>query len=615
MLEKIREGSQGGAAKIILGAVILSFALSGIYSYLGSNGQANAAAVNGEDITRYDLSVALQNEQSRLRQQMGEMFDTLAADPAWMANVQRSVLERMVSERLVDQKARELGLRVSDEQIKKAIVETPEFQVDGRFDNDRYQAVLRQINMTPDRLAATIGRDMIRQQLLSTLFGTEIVTSEQAQDLLALQQQLRDIRYLTIDKSAYLDQVSVGDEQVQSFYDTNLDRFATPEQVSLEYIELKAADLAQDIEVSDDELLAYYEGHQNLYQKPERRLAAMILIEGDRAKAERALARIKAGEAFADVAREMSDDFSAENGGELDWFERGMMDKAFDDALFALEKGGVSEILETEFGFQIVQAKEIAESVAAPIDDVKAEIADTVKLEKAQEAFYDMQQRLVDASFQFPDSLDDAAAEVGATIETSQLFNRFNAPQSLADPKVLNAAFSDAVVLDKMNSDVIELGSGHVIVVRAKEYQAAGTQPLSEVRDQILAQLKAEEASKLAQAAAEAKLAELEAGAELEGMVTEAGLARMGKPGVDPQLVAQVFTLARPADQPTLGSIKLSTGDYAIVALDKVTDGDAERAAADALKLRLAGVMGQENYQSLIDALRANAEISYYAAQ
>ncbi|WP_417347853.1 SurA N-terminal domain-containing protein [Ferrimonas sp.] len=614
MLEKIREGSQGGAAKIILGAVILSFALSGIYSYLGSNGQANAATVNGEDITRYDLSVALQNEQNRLRNQMGEMFDTLAADPAWMANVERSVLERMVSERLIDQKARALGLRVSDEQIKQAIVETPEFQVDGAFDNDRYQAVLRQINMTPDRLAATIGQDLVRQQLLSSLFGSEIVTSEQAQDLLSLQQQLRDIRYLTIAKSGYLDQVNVSDEQVQTFYDTNLDRFATPEQVSLEYIELSAADLAKDTQVSDDELLAYYDSHQNLYHKPERRLAAMILVE-DRAKAEEALARIQAGEAFADVAKEVSEDFSAENGGELDWFQRGMMDQAFDDALFALDKGAVSEIVESEFGFQIIQAKDIETNVAAPFDEVKAEIAETVKLEKAQEAFYDMQQRLVDAAFQFPESLSDASAEVGKAVQSTELFNRFNAQEPFSNPKVLNAAFSDAVVLDQMNSDVIELGSGHVIVVRAKDYHAAGTQPLDEVRDQILAQLKAEEASKLAEAAAAAKLAELESGAALEGMVTETGLGRMGKPGVDPQLVSQVFTLARPAGKPTLGSIKLSSGDYAIVALDKVSDGDAERAAADALKLRLAGVMGQENYQSLIVALRTSAEISYYAAQ
>ncbi|SDJ95543.1 peptidyl-prolyl cis-trans isomerase D [Ferrimonas sediminum] len=619
MLEKIREGSQGGAAKIILGAVILSFALSGIYSYLGSGAQVNAVTVNGEDITRYDLDKALQNEQGRLRQQMGEMFDTLSADANWMASVRQSVLERMIAERLIDQKAKDLGLRVSDEQIKQAIVVMPEFQQDGVFNNDRYQAVLRQVNMTPDQLATMIGRDMVRNQLLRTLLGSEIVTTEQALSLVSLQQQQRDFRYLTIAKADFEAGVAISDEQIQAFYDKNLDRFATAEQVSLEYVELTVEQLMKDVDASEEAIQAYYDGHQNLYQKPERRLAAHILIEGDddaaKAKADDALARIRGGESFAEVAKTASDDFSADNGGELDWFEQGVMDPEFDQALFGQDKGQVSEVLKTDYGYQIVLTKDVETGAVAPLAEVRADIETAVKSEQAQERFYELQQLLADVSFQIPENLEDAALEVGGEVKSTELFNRFDAPAPFSDPKVLNAAFSDAVVLDNMNSDIIELESGHVLVVRAKDYKPAGTQPLVEVRDQIQAQLVAEEASAQAKVAAEAKLAELKSGSELDGMVAVDAMGRMGSAEVDGQLVQQVFAMAKPAGGSSYAAIQMSSGDYAVVALDKVSAGDADAQLAESLKLRMASMMGQGSYQALVAALRANADISYPVAE
>lgn len=612
MLEKIREGSQGGAAKIILGAVILSFALSGVYSYLGSGGQVNAASVNGEDITRYDLEKELQNEQNRMRQQMGEMFDSLASNTAYMNQVRTAVLERMIAERLIDQKAKELGLRVSAEQIKQAIVSMPEFQVEGKFDNDRYQAILRQVNMTADQLANMLSRDMVRQQLMRSLLGTDIVTTEEAMSILALQQQQREFSYTTVSKSDFTDSIEIADSEVQSFYDKNLDRFATPEQVALEYVELNVADMAKDVAVTDEEVQSYYDAHSASYQMPERRLAAMILIEGDdRAKAEAVLARLNAGEDFATVAKEASDDFSAENGGELDWFEAGAMGGDFDAALFGQEKGQYSEIIDSDFGFQIILTKDIESGSAAPLSDVRDEIVAAVQNELAQERFYELQQLLADVSFQVPENLEDAAAEVGAEVKTTELFSRFNAPAAVNNQRVINAAFSDAVILDNMNSDIIELESGHVMVVRAKEHKAAGTMPLAEVSEQIKAQLVAEAASEKAKVAADEKLAQLKSGTALEGMTLVAAVGRNGTPELDPRLVGEVFAMPKPVNGASNAAVEMSNGDYAIVSLTKVIAGEPEAAIADSLKLRLANTASQSQYQALIATLRAGSDVSY----
>ncbi|MBY5979898.1 SurA N-terminal domain-containing protein [Ferrimonas balearica] len=614
MLEKIREGSQGVAAKIILGAVILSFALTGVYSYLGTNSEMLAAEVNGEEITRYDLDQAFQNEQARMRAQLGEMFDSLSADPTYMAGLRQSVLDRLIAERLIDQKVADLGLRVSDDQIQQAIVAMPEFQVDGKFDNARYQAVLRQNNLSGVQLRDMLRRDMSRQQLVVGLLGSEFVTDAEAQALTALQQQTRDLRYLLVSQADYNAGIEVSDSEISDFYQANQARFATPEEVSVEYVELAVSDLAGDVSVTDEEAKAFYDSQANAYQQPERRLAAHMLFEGDdaQARAEAALARVRAGEAFAAVAAEASDDtFTAENGGELDWMTPGQMDPAFDAALFALQEGETSDVIKTEYGYQIVNAKKIEAATQRPFDEVKASIIATLQADKAQTEFYGLQQKLADVSFQVPDSLVETAEAVGGEVKTTEMFSRNNAPAPMDNPRALAAAFSDSVLLDGMNSEVVQIDNGHILVLRVKAHQAAGTETLEQVKERIRAQLVTEKASDKAMTEAAAIESAWQAGTEPTDVIAVAGVGRFGQPDLDPTLVQSVFTMAKPVDGSVFSHFRLPSGDIAIVALDKVTDGSAEAELVGALKGRLAQQMGEADYRSLIDSLRADAEILY----
>ncbi len=486
--------------------------------------------------------------------------------------------------------------------------------MDGKFDNDRYQAVLRQNNLSGVQLRDMLRRDMSRQQLMVGLLGSEFITDAEAQALSALQQQTRDLRYLLVSQADYSNGVAVSEQEIADFYEANKARFATPEEVAVEYVELAVSDLAKDVEVSDEEAKAFYDAQTAAYQQPERRLAAHMLFEGDdaKARADAALARVRAGEAFAAVAADASDDtFTAENGGELDWMTPGQMDPAFDNALFALEQGGTSEVIKTEYGFQIVHAKQIEAATQRPFEEVKASIIETLKADKAQSEFYGLQQQLADVSFQVPDNLTETAQAVGGEVKRTGLFSRSNAPAPLDNPRALAAAFSDSVLLDGMNSEVVQIDNGHILVLRVSEHQAAGTESLDEVRERISEKLATDKASEKAMSEAAAIEAAWKAGTEPEGVIAVNGVGRFGQPDIDPTLVQSVFTMSKPQGAAEFGHFRLPSGDIAVVALDKVSDGAAPAELVGALKGRLAQQMGEADYRALIDSLRAEAEIRY----
>ncbi|MCD8476073.1 MAG: SurA N-terminal domain-containing protein [Shewanella fodinae] len=229
MLDKIRDGAQSAIAKIILVLVILSFAFAGVSSYLGRSSQSAAATVNGEDISQAELEKAYQNEKNRLQQQLGDMFDALSGNDAYLANVKQGVLQRLIAQRLLDQAAKDLGLRVSDEQIKESIRNEPAFQVDGQFNNDRYLALLQQLGFTPSSFRETMRADMSRSQLINALIGSEFVLKGEASQLAKLQAQTRDIRLLKVDSEPFIGDVKVTDDELKQFYDANPDQFQRPE--------------------------------------------------------------------------------------------------------------------------------------------------------------------------------------------------------------------------------------------------------------------------------------------------------------------------------------------------------------------------------------------------
>ena len=630
MLEKIREGSQGPVAKVILGAVILSFALAGIGGYLGQTTEQPVAEVNGIKISQTEFSRAYQNERNRLEQQFGEYFTQITADPNYMAQIRQGVVDRLVQQELQTQLANELGLRVSDESVKKAILELPYFQIGGQFNNDRYLQVIRQMNYQPDAFREFLREDMTRSQLISAVAGTDFALDNELASAVALQQQTRAIDYIVLSKESLQEGIEISEQEITDYYDLNTSQFMAPEQVSVSYIDLNAANLDLQTDVSEEQVKAYYEQSSAQYLEPEKRRVSHILIDNSedddaaKSKAEDLLTQLQQGADFAALAQSSSDDIvSGEMGGDLDWIERDMMDPAFEDAAFALNATGeFSDVVESEFGYHIIQLTDIQSQQTKAYDDVKADLRAELERTEKVNAFYEKQTQMSEVAFEMSDNLVDAAEVVNVEVTTTPLLVRNALPEPLNTPAVMSAIFSPDVLEDGMNSEVIEVADERVVIVRINQYVPAATKPLTDVSEQIKSRLVSQKASELAKEKATALFAQITAGKSLTALASEEGLELRNEDAltrqaytVSPAIVQQVFKMAHPSGSPVVDKVELNNGDAAIVALKSVTNGTVQGEIEAQQKQNITMTQVNKNYMVFIDALKAKAELNLPRAQ
>lgn len=621
MLERIREGSQGIIAQVIIGLVILTFALAGVGSYLTASADEPAAKVNGQEIPLSSLERAYQNERARMESQFGAAFSELASDAEYLKNFRQGILDRLIADELLSQAADDLGLRVSDAQIRKTIVEMPEFQLDGKFNNDRYLALLRQSGFQPAGFVDYMRKEMTRQQVSQAVLGSEFALQNEAELAHLLQQQTRDVRFVQIPASKFTSDIQVSEQEIQDYYQQNLNAYDTQEQVSLEYVRLTLEDLIAKTQVSDEEVQQYYDDNMGQYRADEQRKASHILIEfGDdeaaaEQQAEAILAKATAGEDFAELAKANSaDTFSAENGGDLDWIERGSMDPAFDDAVFNLQQvGDISALVKTSFGFHIIKLTDLKPEAITPFEQVKEDIALATKTEKANTEFFNLQQRMNELAFEVPDSLEDVAAEAEQELQVSGLFSRTTAPQSLSNAKVVNTAFSPELIDEGVNSEVIEISPEEVVVIRVAKHEPVRTKGLDEVSSQIEAQLSADKSQQQAKAWAEAQVAKLEQEQDITQDLTAYELSWQDKEKVTrfaTELATSVREQAFKMAEKAVDVVELADGNVALIELLKVNNPDSsDEAQLASLERRLAANHGQQLYTDFVEALKAKADI------
>ena len=621
MMERMREGASSIWVKIILGLIILSFVFAGVGSYLAGGSEQVAAKVDDREISQREFEMAYQNERNRMQAQLGDYFSTLMGDPAYVQQFRRSVLDRMVNDLLIEQRANELGLRISDQQVRQTIVSMPEFQRDGVFDNEQYNALLRRSGLTPDMFAESMRTDLLRQQLLLAIQGSDFALGNEVNALIKLERQEREIRTLTLDVAEFTNKAEVTDEEAQAYYEQNPLQFTRPDQVKAAYIELSGTNLKETLNVSEDDAKAYYDENQNKYGTAEQRQASHILVQGKgseaKTKAENLLAELNNGADFAELAKTSSDDtFSGQDGGKLDWFERGVMDPAFEDAAFALNKGEISGVVESDFGYHIIKLDDIKEPQVKSFADVRDEILAELREQRAAEAFYDLQTQLAEKAFEMPDSLDDAAEAVDATVQTTDFISQSDAPGVLANPAVQQALFSPEVREDGLNSDVIEIGPEHVVVVRVDDSRDEMVLPFDEVSAQVKQQLSVVKGEEAASAKADELVAALRDG-NTEVLADE-GLSfseaeTINRMGAD-RLVAQVaFGLAKPAEGAAVyGVTRDMAGNMLIIALDKVIEADVDATAVDLqMTQQLEQMHAQQDVMATLDVLRNAAKVSY----
>ncbi|QJR82066.1 peptidylprolyl isomerase [Alteromonas pelagimontana] len=625
MLERIREGSQGPWAMIIIGLVVLSFVFAGVGSYLTSSGSTVAATVNGQEISLDTLERAYQNQRQRMEAQYGESVSAMFADEGYLREFRQGVLERLIGDTLVEQKAREVGLRISDAQIRDTIRQMPEFQTAGTFDNNRYISILRQNGFQASDFRDYLRVELTRKQLASGLGASAFALPSEVQRVYDLQAQTRDARYLTVNAAPFAESIDVSDSEIQNYYEANITAFDTQEKVNIAYVNLSVDDLKDDVTVSDGEIDEYYQNNQDRYRKEEQRRVSHILIEfGDdeaaaKAEAEALLAKIKDGADFAQVAKENSQDtLSAENGGDLDFISPDMMDSAFDEAAFGLaNKGDVSGVVETEFGYHIIKLTDVKPEQVTPFEEVSTEIRETLLADKATEKFFDLQSRMAEVAFEVPDTLEDVAGVANKEIKETGLFNQASAPAPMDNPAALSAAFSPELIEDGVNSELIELDENNVVVMRVKEHEPQRTRSLEEVKSRIESSLRAEKAQQAAMAWAESLVAKTEAGESIEDMLAQYDLDWKSVEGVNraggelPANLAETLFRLAPTEGEKTDVVSLTSGDVGVIELTAVNTAEKldDSVKAD-LKQRLASNFGQSTYESFVSALREEADVS-----
>ena len=562
--------------------IIPSFVLFGVDRYQGSGNEEKVARVDGNNITRSEWDAQHRNEVDRIRQQSPNVDPTLLDSDA----MRYATLERLVRDRVLAAAAAKSNMTVSEERLTRifaqdaglAAFRTP----DGKFDRETFQRVT---GRTPEQYEASMRADLATQQVLLGISGTAFTPPALAAATINAFYDSREIQVARFAPDSFASKVTISDADIETYYKDHTAQFQAPEQASIEYLVLDLEAAKKNVSVNEADLKTYYEQNKARFGTKEERRASHILItapasasaadrEKAKAKAEQLLAEVKkAPTTFADVARKNSQDpGSAEKGGDLDFVTRGAMVKPFDDAMFALKKGDISDVIETEFGYHIIRLTDIKPAVVPPFEQVRATIESDVRAQQATQEFAKAAEAFTDAVYQQPDSLKPAAEKLKLTIQTATNVARTPAPGAtgaLASRNFLSALFAPDSLDRKQNTEAIEVGSNQLASGRVTQYSPARPIPLAEVKDKIRAQLVTERAAVLAKTEGEAKLA---------AWTTKADGATFGAPVTvsrresqsQPLAIIDAALRADASKLPALVGVDLGTQGYAVVRVTKV---------------------------------------------
>ena len=630
MLQMIRDRATGWIAYTIVGLLIIPFAFWGVNSYFDDPAPADAAEVGGSKISLEEFQQAYQDRHRQLRNLFGDNFDPAFLDEG---RIKREVLQQLVNNRLLVQAARDQGFRVGDQRLAEELRSVEAFQWEGRFDHERYDRILRLQGYTQQGYEENLRSSLATGQLQQGLMDSVLVTAVELDRFIALFKQKRELSHLLLSLDGYRSEIVVDEAAIAEYFEENKERFRSPEQVKLQYVELDLNQIADSIPVADDELQAAYEEQIDKYTTPEARSASHILVKSSaqdddeaRERAQKLHADIAAGTITFDQAMEdaRSSDDEALEAGELgviseDLFE----DPAFHSALYELQAvGDVTEPVQTVSGYHVIRLDDISAEQVKRFAEVRDELAQALRLQKAEARFYETAEMLTNLSYEHSESLEPAAEQLDLVIQETGWFERGARGEGiLAHPQVVQAAFSDDVLGQELNSEPIEVNDANrVFVVRLLSHKESAPQELREVRDTVIDQIKNSKArEQLEQDVAKLK-ERVEQGESLETLAEEmdaelqvSGLVDRWQQTLDGRVLQEAFRLPRPDDgDVAVGSTVLANGDQALVVVSRVVSGkgeELEEGERDALVQRVSGELGMAEFEAYLNSLRQRIDV------
>lgn len=620
MLQHLRDNSRGVISFILIGFLVIIFALTGVEALFNWDTSANQAAkVNGEQITEMDVARAV----SMQKQQMLNLYgDQIPAQFLSDEYLRKPALDNLIQRLILSQAAKDAGMAIDANYLSEQITTTPQFKNEsGVFDNGAYQRLLRNMGYTHSSYTKILSDELIINQLQAGVAQSSFSTSVQLEDAIALSFQSRDIEYVILPSAKARDSIQLQDSDIQSYYDANQVMFVSEEQIAVDYINLSVQDLMKDISVSETQIREQYEQNLSSFVAAPERQAAHILIENDDADKIKVVSeKLASGAEFTDLAKEYSDDLgSKDQGGDLGFSSGDAFPKEFETALSTLKVGEVSAPVKTDAGTHFI--KLLAEKNTTPpsFEEQKVEIEEQIKRAEAELLFVAQLEKLRDLSYN-AESLSDVAKELNLTAVNSGLFEKSKGQGVMANPAVVAAAFSDEVLRDGNTSDVIEIDSSNVLVLKMTEHKPSKTKSLSEVRQQIEDTLKDQKARALLTEQSQKIIADLKAGSSLADLSGESGLeikafkeATRNAVGVDTDVLRYAFSMPKPTpNNPAVGNVITSSGDMAIVVLSAVSSGVGNKTAEEqrsAISSQLASLYGRNDFSGFQKFLKDSADI------
>ncbi|MBF2759315.1 MAG: SurA N-terminal domain-containing protein [Ectothiorhodospiraceae bacterium AqS1] len=653
MLQYIRDKATGWVAWVIVGMLTIPFALWGVHQYYvpPEGGYQPVAIVNGDEISYYTLRGLYDNRRQQMRRSDPNAYLTEEEQAA----ERRDILDELIDYQVIIDTGVESGMRVSDVRLGESIVEGSGFRSGGEFSREVYENVIRNQGISVGQYEEDLRESFLQWQVVSGIVGAGFISSAELRDFLRIEGQKRDFSVLTLaaldddaddDADEEAADETLDEAAIESHFEENSDAYIVPERVRLRYVEISREEIAAAIEVDDEELRANYETRQREFVTEETRNVSHILITVDsdadseaEEKAKDDLVairdRIEGGESFEDLAKELSQDpGSAESGGDLGVVERGVMDASFEAAAFSLEVDALSDPVRSLFGWHLIKVSAINEKQVKDFEEVREQILEEYRQREAENLYAENVDTLANLSYEYPESLEVAAEELGLDIKESGFVSRSGALDDAADaedaatpshPRLLEAAFSEDVLEGGNNSDMIEYEPGRVMVLRTFDRQAERQQSLDEVRDEVIESLEAERAKDRIIMQGRQVLADLRGGKDLKEVAEEAGLEWSVHEGVERSsfelsetVIEAAFRIPRPEaeDAPQFDGIYDSdSGEYLVISLSAVVDGDSDEmdeAEMDIRKERLEGEIGQGMYDAFLSSRRKVAHIEIF---
>ena len=607
MLQAIRDGSKGPVAKVIVGLIILTFALFGIESIVALGGGEDApATVNGEEISEFQVLQAVQMQKRRFQAQLGENFDpSIFKDEL----LRESSVESLINETIVKQAAENAGVQFSNAQIDALILQSPEFQVNGKFDAAQFDLVLRSAGFTRQTYRELLRTSLLTQQLQNAWQTTSFATPLEAESIAKLEAQTRNFSFSTLSLEEMKKDVVVSDEEIEQYYQENTHEFMIPEKVSIKYVELNAEKLGSSIEITEADIKDSYDqlvAESN--SKKEYRAAHILLLETNEA-AQQTMAEIQAaldqGKDFESLAKEYSeDDTSKFSGGDLGFADDSVYEDEFATALIGLEKGQVSAPVETRDGLHLIKLLDVRQPEVAPFSDLKDSLASDLRSEAVQVIYLETLERLKDEAFS-SSNLDSVAASLELEIKTEGPFARSGGEGIASNRNVIESAFSELVMDEGANSEVIELNDTNAVVIHLDQYLESKPKELADVRSEINTKLIAKKATEALTAAAESYLAEPQSFVGKWASFEDKTRQFTGAPQ---EVVAKAFEMGISDSGSSYSLVDLKNGDKALIEL-KGINREIAAETNESQKQKVSRVKSTTEFRSYFEYQREEADI------